>query len=120
MPDAFQLELYKGFGIFTDTEIVPGTYTLSGTELNYATCGVCPRIFSNVDTASGMAQEQYFVTGGSVTITQVNPNLQFTVSDLTFVEVTINETTFESTPVVDGCESAIASMTFDAVVTNTP
>jgi hypothetical protein len=120
MPDVFQLELYKGFGVFADTEIVPGTYTLAGEELNYSTCGVCPRIFANVDTTNGMPTQQFFVTGGSVNITAINPNLTFTVTDLTFVEVTIDETTFVSTPVPDGCPSAITSLSFDAVVTNTP
>jgi len=120
MPDVFQLELYKGFGAFTDTEIVPGTYTLSGDELQYSTCGVCPRIFANVDTGTGMPTQQFYVTGGTVTITAINPNLTFTVSDLAYVEVTVDETTFVSTPVPNGCTSSITSLAFDATVTNTP
>lgn len=120
MPDVFQLELYKGFGVFTGGEIVPGTYALTGDELNYSTCGVCPRIFANVDTTSGMPTQQFYVTGGSVTVTAINPNLTFTVSDLQYVEVTIDETTFVSTPVENGCTSSITSLSFDAVVTNTP
>jgi hypothetical protein len=119
MPDVFQLELYKGFGVFTG-EIVPGTYTIAGEELNYSTCGVCPRIFANVNTADGTPTQQFYATGGTVTITAITPNLTFTADNLTFEEVTIDETTFVSTPVPNGCDSSITSLSFDATVTNTP
>lgn len=117
--DIIQLELYKGFGVFTGGEIVPGTYTIAGDELNYATCGVCPRIFTDC-TDTACADQQFYATGGTVTITSITPNLTFTVQDLTFVEVTIDETTFQSTPVPNGCSTAVTSASFDAVVENTP
>jgi hypothetical protein len=114
-PDVFQVELYKGFGPFMTGEIVPGTYQLTGAELDYATCGVCVRILSDLNTANGEYVDDYFQTGGTVTITSVSPNLTLTVSNITLEHVTINPQTFESTPVGDGCESAITSGSFDAV-----
>lgn len=115
--DVFQLEFYKVGPLAGN--IVPGTYPISGPELNYATCAICPRVFTDC-TTQACADQQFYATGGSVTLTQVSPNLVYSVSNLTFVEVTINATTFESTPVPGGCSSAITSASFSAAVTNTP
>ncbi len=120
-PDLFEFELYKGFGVFSVGSIQPGTYTISGAELNYATCGICPRIFTDFDEATQMtAEQQYYATGGTITITSVTPDLTGTVSDLTFEEVTINPTTFESTPVPGGCSTSITSASFDVANAYTP
>jgi hypothetical protein len=113
--DVFQLEFYRGFGGVTGG-IAPGTYPITGDELNYSSCGVCPRIFTDCTTES-CAPQQYYATGGSITVTQVNPNLVFTASNLTFVEVTIaDDGTFTSTPVPNGCQSEFQVVVFDAIV----
>jgi hypothetical protein len=116
-PDILQVEFIKGFGVFT-ANVTTGTFTLSGAELNYETCGLCPRIFSDIDTATGMSTtEQYFATGGDFNITSINPNITGTFTNLTLEEVTVDPTTFHSTPVAGGCTTTIASGAFDVVVT---
>ena len=104
MPDGFAVELYKGQGAFTG-EIVPGTYPLSGAELNYATCGVCVRLFTDYDGSAFV--DDYFATGGTVTITQVNPRFEGSVSNIPFEHATIDEMTFQSTPPAGACTSAV-------------
>ena len=116
--DILQLELIRGFGAF-QTSITTGRFELTGDELDYATCGVCPRIFTDCTTTECAAQ-QFYVTGGTVEVTSLSPNFEFTLSDLTFVEVTIDETTFESTPVANGCETEIGTLSFSAAVQNQP
>jgi hypothetical protein len=116
--DILQLELIKGYGVYT-ADITVGEHTLSGDELNYATCGLCPRLFTDC-TQTACNDQQFYATGGTINVTQITPNLQFTATNLTFVEVTINETTFESTPVPGGCSTSIPNATFDGVNTHTP
>ncbi len=109
-PDLIQVELYNGFGVFAGG-IAPGTYTLAGDELNYSTCGACVRLFTETD-------DDYFATGGTITVTQVTPDLVVDIADVTFEHVDIDATTFVSTPHADGCLSAVTSASLD--VTPTP
>jgi len=116
-PDILQLELTKGYGAFLDN-IVPGTYVLAGDDLNYSTCGLCARVFVDLDTTSGMPRkQQYFATAGSFTITAIDPNVTGTFSDLQLVEITLStDGTYRSTPVPDGCTTAVSSGSFDIAV----
>jgi hypothetical protein len=98
---SLQLELLKGYGVFLEN-IVPGTFTLADDELDYTTCGLCVRLFA--DDGS----QEFFVTGGSVDITSIDPNLSGTVTGLTFHEIA---------PASVACDTAIDSADFDAVVT---
>lgn len=112
-PDVLSLELYTGFGIFTNG-IKTGTFNLTGQELNYATCGLCVLVYVN---ASSSAPDPYMATGGTVTITSLQPTLTGTLSNVTFTHVTIDQNSFQSTPVGDGCSSSIASVSISAPVT---
>jgi len=105
-PDGIVIEMYSGFGAMADG-IVPGTYILAGDDLNYATCGLCVRLFTET------ADDGYFATGGSVLITSVEPTVVIDLSAVTFEHVTIDGTTFESTPHADGCTSELNSAGFD-------
>jgi hypothetical protein len=103
--DGFVLQLYAGQGALAGG-IVPGTYPLTGAELNFETCGVCVLIFGNfVPNAS--PGDDYFATGGTVVITQVGTpgsgRLQARLEDVTFEHVIIDASTGRSTPVGDGC-----------------
>jgi hypothetical protein len=115
--DGFVLELYKGFTVF-QAGIVPGTYQLTGEELNYASCGVCVRFFG--DAAPGAPGQDFMATGGTVTITEVGATgsgrLKATLSNLTFTHVTIDGTTFNSTPVGDGCDTAMTGAVIDSPI----
>jgi hypothetical protein len=105
---ALALELYKNFGAFAGGPIVPGTFPITGVELDYATCGVCPLIRS--------AEKIYYATAGTITVGEVFPTFRFTASNLALEEVTIDPTTFESTPVPGGCTTQITSAMFSAPV----
>ena len=114
-PDLLDIELYDGYGVFTGG-IQPGTYALTGAELNYGTCGLCVLVIGNASQSGG---DPYMATGGSITITSVSPTGTFAGSgtNLTFTHVSVDPNTQQSTPLNDGCNSAIASVSFSATVT---
>jgi hypothetical protein len=117
--DQVRVELYPGLGVFAGMTGFPaGTYQITGDELNYATCGLCVRMFA--DTQNGNIGAQYLATGGSVTITDVGTavgqNFQVTVNAVPMETVTINNSTFMSTPVGDGCVSEV-TFTTDTMIT---
>lgn len=113
--DILIVEFYTGFAPFgttaAPTAVVPGTYQITGSQLQYADCGVCVRIGTNA-MMDGMYEDDYLATGGSVTVTtaesRVGGTLTFSLSNITFEHVTIDETTFQSTPVGDGCTTGIS------------
>lgn len=120
--DLFFLELFTGYAPFgteaAPTAVVPGTYQLTGDQLNYATCGVCVTLASNA-TAQGW-EDDFMATGGTVTIAAVGDavgeTFTATFSNLTFEQVTIDANTSESTPVGNNCTTAITNATFTGTV----
>lgn len=62
--------------------------------------------------------DDYYVTGGTITITQVSPMFEGSISNLTFEHVTIDDSTFQSTPHADGCTSAITSLSWSFTPTD--
>ncbi len=106
------MELVAGLGVFADG-LVPGTYTLSGDELSYETCGACILLFANAEDDNAQI---YMATGGTLKLDSVQGQLTGSVSNLTFQHVTIDEKSLVTTPVNDGCVSAITSASFDAVI----
>jgi hypothetical protein len=115
--DLLLVELYAGFGVFPGA-VTTGTFTLSGDELNYATCGICVRVLTDA-TSSGYGDD-YLATGGTVNITSVGTatgqTFAATVSNLTFEHVNIADGTFESTPAGDNCTSSMTNATFSATL----
>ena len=120
--DAIQVDLYAGFGVFSGA-ITPGTYQLAGDELNFATCGICVRLFTNVSSA-GANDGTYMPTGGTLTITAagtgVGGALTGSLSNLQFRHVNIDPASGETTPAADTCSSALTSATFNATMTAAP
>ena len=116
-PDNLDIEMYAGFGVFSNG-IHTGKFQLTGAELDYATCGLCVLVLT--DSAGGSPTDAYMATGGSVTITALQPTLTATLDNVTFTHVDIDSNTFESTPRGDGCNSSIASLAISAPVTVTP
>jgi hypothetical protein len=122
----FTFEVYTGyepFGTETNpTPVVPGTYPLTGAQLQYADCGVCLTMASNV-AADGMSYDDDFMaTGGTVTINTVDGRVGG-VLDVAFANVTFEHVTFDgptSTPVGDGCTTAITSASFHGVLAAPP
>lgn len=115
LKDYVRLELYPGIGVFEEG-LRTGTFTIAGEDLNYATCAICPRMFGDCSEVTGECSTQFYATGGTVTISQVQGSLAFDLTNVQFVEVTIDDGTFVSTPVPDGCSSTISSASFDAPI----
>lgn len=112
-PDILGLQLYDGFGVFANG-IVPGTYSITGDETQFATCGACVFLLTDFD-GMNFADDGYLATGGTLTITSVSP-LQGSVDGITFQHVEI-DTMFMSTPHPDGCTSALTAASFDTETT---
>jgi hypothetical protein len=113
LPDYLQLELYEGMGPFIGG-FVTGTFPLTGSELQYATCTLCVRLFGDTDS-NGAPAQFYMATGGTVTLSSVSGYLTGSLSGVSFEHVTI-DSSYNSTPVGDGCTSYVSSMSFDAYI----
>jgi hypothetical protein len=111
-PDTLKVDLYQGLGVFTES-IHVGTFPLTGDELSYATCAACVHLTA---TGGGGGTQDYMATGGTLTISAVSPNLQATLSDITFEHVIISGSV--STPVGDGCVSAVSHLVIDSPLSN--
>lgn len=115
--DLLIIELIPGFAPFgttaAPTAVAPGTYQMTGEQLNYKTCGTCIRILTNFDD-QGEFEDQYLVTGGTLNVTAVDNSvggtLTFSVSNLVFEHVTV-AADFTSTPTNDGCHARISNAT---------
>lgn len=117
-PDALQIELYAGFGAFPGALPAAGaTVQITGAEANYATCGACVRIFTDLDTSTGNSAEEnsYFATSGTIQLTSITEtSVAGTLTNLQFDHVAIDPNTFNSTSLNDGCSASLASLSFTA------
>jgi hypothetical protein len=124
--DALLVELYAGYGVFKPNgvagPVTTGTYQITGDELNYATCGVCIQVITDLTQTS--AGDNYLATAGTINITQVGTAtgqmLAATVTGLQFEHVTIDDTSFQSTPANDGCNSAMSNASFSGTLMAPP
>jgi hypothetical protein len=106
-----QLELWDGKGAFTGTTAAPGTYTISGSDASFDTCGVCVRALGG---KGGTSPTEYFATGGTVDVTAVgSASFAATLSDLSFVEV--DPTSHAVVP--SGCTANLAMVGLSGSVT---
>lgn len=97
--DIVQLELWPNRGAFAGQAIGPGTYEITGDDLDFATCGICLRAMGD---KGGELQREMFAVGGTVTIEDVS-----SVADAPF-SATIQNASFaevdsDKVPVDGGC-----------------
>jgi hypothetical protein len=109
---SMEIELVPGFPPFENGVTTLTNHVLSGPDLNYGTCGLCLRLVT-YPTGDVASLKHYYVTGGTITVSEVEDGMTGTASNLTFEEVTLNGDTFYTTPVPDGCETSISSIAFD-------
>jgi hypothetical protein len=100
--DVVQVELWPDRGAFRGGPVQPGTYQLSGADLDYATCGVCLRALAD----RGLPTErEYFAIAGTVEVTAVGSTADApfvaTVLDASFAEVDSDHSEIESGCSVD-------------------
>jgi len=94
----------------------PGSYTFNDT--NYDSCGLCGIVMTGCTETA--CEKSFLITSGSITITElgaVGGNFAATVSNLSGIEVTIDSTTFTSTPVPGGETWCADAATLSATVT---
>jgi len=100
----FYVELYDGYGIFTDAPPAAGTYQITGEDVAYSTCGVCVSLVIATETTDVV----YMATEGSVTIESVDGNFTGSATGLRFAETEDGDV-----PTPGGCTGAIDDVAFD-------
>lgn len=94
-PDLLMVELWDGFGVFGGGVARAGTFTLTGAETDYDTCGVCVLLAANV--ANNTPAKLLLATSGTVTITSVGSAIgqttRATLDNATFVEIVLDPNT---------------------------
>jgi hypothetical protein len=108
-PDLVQLELWDNYGVFDGGTAHTGTFTLSGAETDYDTCGVCVLLLANV--ANDTPAKMLLATSGTVTITSVGTTAgqmtQATINNATFGEISfVANEGYE--PVTSNCPSPLS------------
>ena len=118
--DELEVGLYFDYGNPKPT-IGPGTYTIGGTtaEQNAATCGTCIMLWQGCDDTAGTCAKTFFATSGTLTVTTMDNTGGFvgTLTNAHLVEVTIDDTTGNSTPVAGGQTWCIPSYSFNQALT---
>jgi hypothetical protein len=120
-PDVLAIELYAGYGVFAGGFAV-GSYSLAEeSELDYATCGACLRVMTDVDLETSARVHDYFQTGGTLEITSMTPGVagpatvSASVRGLTLTHVTIDGINMT---LVGDCSTAIDDFDFTAALTD--
>ncbi len=96
LSDVVFVELYDTLGMFAGTPLATGTYNITGTALDYSTCGLC--VLLRADNGD----KNFFATSGSITITAFSgTTISGSLNNVAFEEVTLTQN--DSTPVPGGC-----------------
>jgi len=123
MKTILDIELYAGYGGFGSGDIKNGTYTISGADAAFSTCGICGLLLADVTvTGSGSSAMLnvgtfYSADSGSITLTSVTGTLSGSLSNVHFIHV--NKTSQggpADPPAADSCASVIASGSFSATL----
>lgn len=117
MPDLLAIDLYAGYGAFEGMNISPKTITLTGVEADYASCGACVLLLTDLHQAgSGAAiTDTYMANGGTLTLTSTATNFTGSLSNVTFRRVMIGSG--GATTNVGTCASGLDGGSFTAPIT---
>lgn len=113
--DTFSVQFY-GTNLGLDP-LVPGTFDLTAApDDNYATCAHCVLVYTQ-PTDANATPKAFFQTAGTMDLTKISDPVTLdtaaSLTGLVLSEVTIDQNTFESTPVSGGTCLSIASFSFD-------
>ncbi len=103
--DLIIMQLFENFGPFT-SGLTTGTFDISGSETDFNSCGVCVRVFADIDPNTGVPQQQFMATSGTVTVTNIDQGLSGVLDNLTFSEIELSQQTGQ-TFVSGGCSTSI-------------
>lgn len=106
--DTFFIRMVPGNGVFAGG-VAPGTYTISGADADYNSCGLCVHIIADIVSNQGPTKF-YFADSGTVTLTSTTPPIAGSVQDLHFNEIDIGS----GAPVSGGCQASMTSASFTA------
>jgi hypothetical protein len=110
-PDFVVVELWDNYGAFAGGAARTGTFTISGAETDYDTCGVCVVMAANV--TNNTPTKLLLATAGTVTVTSIGTAAgqmtQATVSNASFVEIAEVPNQGFQTVMGSNCTSPISS-----------
>lgn len=110
-PDILTVELWDDYGVFEGGAARTGTFTLTGDEADYDTCGACVLLAANV--AANVPSKLLLATSGTVTVTSIGTATgqmtQATITNATFVEIAFDQTAGWQTVAGSACPSPIAN-----------
>jgi hypothetical protein len=104
--DTFFVKLEPNRGVFSGG-VAPGTYTISGVDAGFSTCGLCVHIVADIVSGQGPTKF-YFADTGSVTLTSTTTPVSGSAQNVHLREVDISSGQF----VANGCTATIDSVTF--------
>ncbi len=115
MPDFIEIDLFNGVGPFS-AGITPQTISLTGDEADFATCGACVRMFTDLHKVGSNTEitDIYMPTAGTLQLTSTTDNFTGTVTGLQLQHMLISGQML--VPANDGCMGSVASMTMNAVI----
>ena len=91
-PDVLHLELYGGQGVFKGGEIRTGTFSLSGVESRYDSCGACLLLLVDRDPGSFRPSAYFIAESGTLVLDAVADRVTGHLDDVTLRHVTIDLT----------------------------
>lgn len=110
VPDILNIELWDGYGPFANGTARTGTFTISGDDTDYDTCGICVLMAANLD--DNKPARLLLATAGTVTVTSIAmASGQSTVVDVanaSFVEITYVQDQGYQSVTTTNCPSPIA------------
>jgi hypothetical protein len=110
--DELQIISYQAAPYYGPTS--PGTYTLDGS--NYADCGLCVLVVTDCNEGY-QCDRVFFVEQGILEIINLNVQggrFRAVLKEAVFLEVTINPSTYETTPVPDGDSWCVDELVIDS------
>ena len=109
IPDIINVELWDGYGAFANTTAHTGTFTISGDETDYDTCGICVLMAANLvnDTPARLL----LATSGTVQVksiaTAAGETTEVEVEEASFVEITYVQDQGYQSVTTSSCPSPI-------------
>ncbi len=105
-------EFYSGI----ESSLTAPLNLATGNQGNYETCAACIRVVA-LNAAGDAVVKTFFQDGGTMTLTEdpfTNQKMLGTATDVSLVEVTIDENTFKSTLVPGGVCLSLGTITLNA------
>jgi len=89
-PDVVYVELWDNYGVFVGGPVKTGTFTITGDETDYDTCGACVLMLANV-ASTGTPAKLMAATSGTVTVTSIataaGQTTSVTLTNISFTEI---------------------------------